>query len=321
VPELGYARNMARLNAARAHVALEEGRVDEAIGALEVGFALARMEATQPFLIDHLVGVAIHALMLERVRALLATHPDSATLDKLSEMMDRQAVPRDFAAMLEGDRLATLNTAGWVFMDTSRVRWGRFGRSPLFDWGRGEGVFDGRLGTWVQTRDAINGRFAVFAERLALPPHERPDAGAEEPSGLRVADLLIPALAKAERSFDFILVDEVGVRAMIALEKHRAERGAYPEKLDELVPEFLRSLPIDPWSGRPLGYRSLADGETVGGFGYVLYSVGGDGVDHGGRSQGVQHRLGLLSRRVKLPQGETQSTYDYVINEEGIRAR
>jgi hypothetical protein len=313
LPEVGYARVMARLNAARAHVALEEGRTDEALDALEVVFALARVEASQPFLIDSLVGVAIQFIALERTRALLATHPDTATLDKLSQIMDRQAMPRDFAAMLEGERLVTLNTAGWVFMDKSQVRWGRFGRTPLLDWSGGN-PRPGRLGTWSQTRDAINAQYARAMARLALPPHQRTEPAPELPTNLRVVDILMPALTKAEQSFNIVTVEDLGVRTMIALEKHRAAHAHYPATLDALVPAFLRALPIDPWSGKPLGYRRLPDGETVGGFGYVLYSVGGDGIDHAGRSAGVRNKAGTLARPVRPPPGE-KAEFDYVINE------
>ncbi len=47
-----------------------------------------------------------------------------------------------------------------------------------------------------------------------------------------------------------------------------------PATLDELVPEFLDGIPIDPFSGRPFGYDAVRG---------VLWSVGMDGVDTGGK--------------------------------------
>ena len=64
--------------------------------------------------------------------------------------------------------------------------------------------------------------------------------------------------------------------AAIAVERIRLAHGELPEKLDELVPEFLPAVPADPFDGRPLRYRRLAKG-------YVIYSVGDDGHDDGGR--------------------------------------
>jgi hypothetical protein len=49
-----------------------------------------------------------------------------------------------------------------------------------------------------------------------------------------------------------------------------------PERLNDLVPEFSPSVPIDPCDGKPLRYHSNADGT------YLLYSVAENGVDDGG---------------------------------------
>src|SRR5205085_10074692 len=63
--------------------------------------------------------------------------------------------------------------------------------------------------------------------------------------------------------------------AALAVERHRLARGAWPASLDALVPDFLPGVPDDPFDGRPLRYRRLADG-------VVVYSVGPDGADDGG---------------------------------------
>jgi hypothetical protein len=68
------------------------------------------------------------------------------------------------------------------------------------------------------------------------------------------------------------------VVAAIALERYHDRHGAYPNALDELAPEFLKSSPVDFMDGQPLRYRLAGDGH------FVLYSVGFDGVDHGGRA-------------------------------------
>jgi len=62
----------------------------------------------------------------------------------------------------------------------------------------------------------------------------------------------------------------------VALKRFQIKHGNLPETLDELVPEFFRSVPIDPNAGRPLRYHPNADGT------FLLYSVGEDGVDDGG---------------------------------------
>jgi hypothetical protein len=61
----------------------------------------------------------------------------------------------------------------------------------------------------------------------------------------------------------------------LATERYRRAHNRWPETLAALVPEFLRELPADPYTGTPLKYRRLDDG-------VVIYSVGPDGQDDGG---------------------------------------
>ena len=62
----------------------------------------------------------------------------------------------------------------------------------------------------------------------------------------------------------------------LALRAYSVENGDPPEKLADLVPDYLSEVPRDPYSGKPLVYRRNAKG-------YVLYSVGPDGHDNGGQ--------------------------------------
>jgi hypothetical protein len=66
------------------------------------------------------------------------------------------------------------------------------------------------------------------------------------------------------------------VRLACSLERFRMARGAYPEKLAELVPEFIPEIPAEIVNGEPYRYRRTDDGS------FVLYSVGLDLHDDGG---------------------------------------
>ena len=65
----------------------------------------------------------------------------------------------------------------------------------------------------------------------------------------------------------------------VALRNYRAEVGRAPTSLGQLVPQCLHSVPRDPFSGRSLVYR-------VQGTNWLLYSVGEDRVDDGGKRVG-----------------------------------
>ena len=61
-----------------------------------------------------------------------------------------------------------------------------------------------------------------------------------------------------------------------AVRRYQLEYGSPPESLEALVPEYLSKVPGDAFGDGPLRYRRTDDG-------YLLYSVGRNGVDDGGQ--------------------------------------
>jgi hypothetical protein len=96
----------------------------------------------------------------------------------------------------------------------------------------------------------------------------------------------------------------------IALKRYELKHGQLPEKLDQLVPEFLPAVPIDCFSGKPLHYQLQTTGA------YLLYSVGEDGHDDGGDPTSTDpssHSFSWLSPKVRdlvWPQPATQTEID-----------
>jgi len=64
-------------------------------------------------------------------------------------------------------------------------------------------------------------------------------------------------------------------RLVVALHLHRREHGAFPDRLDALVPDELEAVPLDPFDGRPFRYDAKRR---------IVYSVGKNLVDDGGSS-------------------------------------
>lgn len=67
----------------------------------------------------------------------------------------------------------------------------------------------------------------------------------------------------------------------LAVERLRLATGEIPDDLKRLLPVYLRDLPTDPFDREPLRYRRLEHG-------YVVYSVGEDRADDGGRPRNGQ---------------------------------
>jgi hypothetical protein len=66
------------------------------------------------------------------------------------------------------------------------------------------------------------------------------------------------------------------VSTAIALKRYRMKHGSFPEKLSDLVPEFLAAVPHDPVDGQSLRYQKKSAGT------YLLYSIGENAKDDGG---------------------------------------
>jgi len=73
----------------------------------------------------------------------------------------------------------------------------------------------------------------------------------------------------------------------------RDNDGKYPEALDDLLGRFISGIPLDPFSGEPFRY-------VLEERGYLLYSVGPNGIDEEGRGYSDTPRGDDIRRRVPL---------------------
>ncbi|NUM53617.1 MAG: hypothetical protein HUU46_08240 [Candidatus Hydrogenedentes bacterium] len=105
-----------------------------------------------------------------------------------------------------------------------------------------------------------------------------------------VESLFAPMSAIVMPSFRGFQISDAQIRmqieialAAIAVEQFRRAEGRLPIGLDELIPTYLEAAPADYYAhGRPVRY--VPDG--AGGF--VIYSIGRNGIDDGGREEPVE---------------------------------
>ena len=96
--------------------------------------------------------------------------------------------------------------------------------------------------------------------------------------------------------------DLAGIRAaqlLVAIERYRrAHEDNYPTAVEQLSPDFIDALPVDPYSGRPMRFQSTATE-------VVVYSVGPDRADNTGdiRGAGASGFTGT-SRQGQVPAGD-----------------
>jgi hypothetical protein len=121
-----------------------------------------------------------------------------------------------------------------------------------------------------------------YVEEAQLPPDIQEAAEQQWVADARnlpteaiLTRLMVPAIAKVGESSRRKQSHLRSLVAALAVERYRQARGAWPTALDVLVPDFLDEVSGDPYDGKPLRYRRLADGA-------VVYSVNRDRSDDGG---------------------------------------
>ena len=302
LPELGQMRSLARMNAARMALASNAGDDAERLGAFEQSLAGARLVGAQQTLIDALVGNAIDALACEELRHELIEHPPTASVARdLLAAMDRQPLP-PLSPVFDTERYFALDTIQRTFSDNGGGN-GRFLPTAAAEFGmdtagttfgvpvRAEKyrVFNvlGLLHPDRRSTEAkANEVYDYFAKISAVTRPQRAALAVPDPTvgiqRFKILELMVPAFDKMLQSRDQIDADLAATRLILALEIHRAEKGSYPAALADLAPAIVPEVPLDATSGKPFGYRLLAPGADSHGRGYLLYSVGIDGVDNGG---------------------------------------
>jgi hypothetical protein len=87
---------------------------------------------------------------------------------------------------------------------------------------------------------------------------------------------MLPAFNKVQQAADRAEQVERNLHVAFALAVVKADEGSYPKELKALVPKYLPQVPNDLFSGKALIYRPTEKG-------YLLYSIGQNGKDDGGR--------------------------------------
>lgn len=243
---------------------------------IDLRLGIARALCASPAWPDKFAGLqsefAAHLLIAD----LLATHPVGRQLSELSAILERRAFD---SRMEDAERWARLRwgleVSEW-FMNVDETRWGA----------------QSRLGDQIRRTTRTWPRMGGYSENLAVT-----ETWGTPPAGFWAQDAFARTWSPGATSADPAVAwgipgrnplwtigwsdreraERRGVRLLLALERYRLNRGTYPASLDELGPA---GAEIDPYSGRPFGYRLVE--EKRGGF--VLYSVGDDRRDDGGKA-------------------------------------
>ena len=277
LPHLSVLRNATRGYTLRALAHLANDNPDAALADVEMSLFLAECIRDEPLLISQLVRIAILKIALQPVWEGLANQKWNAA--QLAALEKRLAK----IDLLKGYRLAILGERDLGNLMIDRMR-----NQPAAEWAKLFGD-DGLLklpAGWIdQNKVRINEMHMEFtlpvvdAKARRIKPKiaaafdrkfERPQRG---PYNVLV-NLLMPAIGRVAIKTGSAQSAVDHARLACLLEAHQIGKGKYPAKLAELK----APMPNDVYTGKPYLYRLEPKG------GYLLYSVGWNEKDDGGKA-------------------------------------
>jgi len=285
-PALAKEKRCAQLLQLRILAELEAGQSEPALEDEELLLRLIDSLRNQPFLISHLVRIAMQAIALQPIYEGLVQHRwDDAQLAELEAELAKKDFLADFKSAMRGERSCAIDAVETQRLTrkmksdigengdqvvTNSLRW-----MPSAFFYQGELSFARMYDQIVVPLvDLTNRTISVSAYHLAEANNK---AHMKHYSPYTVQALMVfPAVAKSVERFARSQTDVDLARVACALERYRLAHGNYPESLDALAPQFMEKLPHDLINGQPLHYRRTEDGK------FVLYSVGWNEKDDGG---------------------------------------
>ena len=294
LPHLAIMKKVSQIATLRAVAELEAGHSEPALQDVQLSFHAAEALRTEPFYISHLVRVAIIDLSLQSVWEGLAAHRwSSHQLDSLTAPLKKLDFLADYARVVRSEK--NLGGLTSTFCDRERRK------GLLADLGGGQGFppwfllsVDYYPKGWFYLNDLTAARFYQDkalplinpAARRAYPTLARAAIREFEDAPVRPGNSILKCFGLwiAPRQFARGQTSVNLARIACALERSWQAQHRYPDTLAELVPAYLDPLPADIITGQPLHYRRTEDGQ------FILYSVGWDETDEGGRFATVSER-------------------------------
>jgi hypothetical protein len=286
LPDQQETRRIASLLRYDVWVRAHKGDIDGALLSCRACLNAGRSLGDEPFIISQLIRIACVAIACNLAeRALALGEASDAELAALQHLLAQEARDPAMLAALRGERaivddlfrkmedgtIKTQDLFGRRSEDLPRdVSW----RVRLLGFSKGD-IRRNRLLALEMMNQII--------DTARLPSHEQVarnralDAQIKAlPTDAVLVRALIPAISKVAEADRRKAADVCTLGALLAVERYRLKKGKWPANLEELKPDFLTAVPLDPFDGKPLRYVKRPDGVTV-------YSVGHDGTDDGGK--------------------------------------
>jgi len=301
LPHLAAMKRCSQVLQLRAIAELQNGQSEKALADVKLTLRLTETFRSEPFLISHLVRIAMTEIILQPIYEGLANHQwDDQQLVDLDAELVRLDYLADYQFAMRSERVFNAVIIDYLARGNRwqnyKMLMGNFAgdndsdgglvRKKLYAvgfWLMPDGWFEQNKLLIAKSQQAWIGN-VIFPEKHLASPSKYTEIGlaqdhlfqnASRPWNFLSKELL-PALGAFARKATREQISVDLARTAIALERCRLARGEFPESLDALAPQFIAKVPHDVIGGQLLKYRRTNDGQ------FVLYSVGWNEKDDGG---------------------------------------
>jgi hypothetical protein len=257
----------------------QKGESEDALTACRAALNAARSLGDEPFIVSQLIriaGVTLSCQAIERTLAQGESPPEEmSALQKLLENEDA------FPGLL----LAVRGERALFHKAFEAVERGDLSVEELID-SRDDWLQSTAIALWrMDTRQDHALFLSLITRHINDVQQPMPEQAAREkqfeqevralPKQAVLTRYLLPAMSKVGEAFRRKHASVRCAIVALAAERYRQEKKKWPDSAEQLCPQNLAEVPLDPFDGKPLRYRRLKDG-------LVIYSVGPDTVDNGG---------------------------------------
>jgi hypothetical protein len=288
IPHVQDAREIASLMAYDAMLRAQDQDADGALASARAVLNAGRSIGDEPFAISQLVRIACRAMAVEKLQRVLAQgEPSEAALLPVQQLLEKEEAEPLMWIISRGERagddrlMQTIQTGRTKLSARDLAMTAGLNGTPEGGPTTTEYVLL-RTPGFIKIQRAAMLRFMTRAVEIAgLPPEQQQPQFAQLEASAKeqplLVRLLVPALGKMAASCQRSRAQLRGAFVAVAAERYRLARGHWPDQLEALKEAgYLREMPTDLYDAQPLRLRRLEDG-------LVIYSVGSDGEDNGGR--------------------------------------
>ncbi len=276
-------RALGKIAHADALLKIIDGDVEGAVDANLRQLQLVEPLYHEPMLLLNVVALATDRLTVQSAEGLLQSHELSVDdLTRMQREWERQMRQRTMRFALLGERAWFIRLTDPKRLMANAVAAEQPAGSGELDQEMSNGLSLFAVEWWldenrVQGVGALTDLLAHAGQLTDLLAAARQMASHDYPMGCFAsgARTMMPSITRAVELNSRGVAHFRCVPVALAAERFRVANGRFPEKPDELVPEFIEALPADPFDGKPLRLTATADG-------IVIYSVGSNMTDEGG---------------------------------------